>query len=131
MPKPLTPEQLTALLAVPLVGLPNKVRLALAMTNTAQTEVVADTGLSAHDVSKAVTGKGVTSVETARLIARFFVLDVEQLFPEPHDESVGDRRQQERRTGDECRSHEPENRITAEPPSSTEAGEGVANGARR
>ena len=93
MPKPLTPEQLTALLAMPLVGLPNKVRIALAMTNTPQTDVVAETGLSAHDVSKAVTGKGVTSVETARLLARFFVLDVEELFPEPHDEGVGDRRQ--------------------------------------
>jgi hypothetical protein len=107
MAKPLTPEQRIALCAVPLVGLPNRVRLALAITNTPQTDIVAETDLSAHDVSKAVTGKGVTSVETARVLARFFSLDVEELFPEPHDESTSARLADERRSGDDRREVRP------------------------
>ncbi|MGE3845134.1 MAG: hypothetical protein AB7I50_26535 [Vicinamibacterales bacterium] len=82
MPRPLTPEQLAALQAVPLGEMPNKVRIALAISGCIQqTEIVAETGLSAAAVSNAATGKGVTTVDTAVAISDFFGCDVKDLFP--------------------------------------------------
>lgn len=99
MPRPLTPEQIAAIRAVPLGTMPNKVRIVLAMTGCQQTDIVAETGLTAAQVSNAATGKGVTTVDTARAIAKFFECEIELLFPDADDQDVsaGERRGGERR----------------------------------
>jgi len=84
MPKPLTPEQIDALRSVPLGEMPNKVRLALAMTKTRQADVVEETGIFASSLSDIVNGKyGDLNIETGRKLAAFFGPDctIEDLFP--------------------------------------------------
>lgn len=85
MPKPLAPEQLAALQAVPLGVMPNKLGIAIAMTRVKQGDIAAERDLSTSAVSNAVNGKGVTSVETAREIAAFFGCPIEILWPPPDD----------------------------------------------
>lgn len=86
MPKHLTPDQLTALRSVPLGTMPNKVRIAIAMTGVQQTDIVDATTLLASQVSNAATGRGVISVEIAREISRFFGCSIEDLFPAGDDD---------------------------------------------
>jgi hypothetical protein len=57
MSKTLTPEQLTTLRSVPLLDMPNKLKLALALVGARQTEVVGETGLTASNLSDLVNGK--------------------------------------------------------------------------
>lgn len=104
MPKPLTPEQIAAIRAVPLGTMPNKVRIVLAMTGSQQTDIVSESGLTPAQVSNAATGKGVTTVDTARAIAKFFDCEIELLFPDADDQGAagegaerGERRGGERR----------------------------------
>lgn len=78
----LTTEQLDALRAVPLGAMPNKLRIALALTRTKQVDVVEATGFTHPHVSNLVTGdyKSVT-VDTAGKLAAFFGCAIEDLFP--------------------------------------------------
>ncbi|MDP3718819.1 MAG: hypothetical protein Q8T13_13725 [Acidobacteriota bacterium] len=111
MPKPLSPEQIAAIRSVPLGTMPNKVGIVLAMTSTRQADIVEARGLSASQVSNANTGKGVTTVDTAREIAAFFVCDIELLFPgaeesaaEADERLERERREAERRSGEDRRA---------------------------
>lgn len=83
MSKPLTSEQLSALKAVPLGTMPNKLKIAIAITGCRQGDIAEERRLSPSQVSNAFTGKGVTSVDTAREIAAFFEIPMEALFPGP------------------------------------------------
>jgi DNA-binding Xre family transcriptional regulator len=82
MPKPLTPEQLKALQAVPLGSMPNKLRIAIALTDVIQGDIAAETGIHASNLSDLINGKtqGVR-LDTARRIAGFFCCAIEDLFP--------------------------------------------------
>lgn len=83
MPRPLTAEQLNALRLVPLMDMPNKVRLALTLTQAQQQQVVEETGILYPTLSKIVTGKsgdGV-SIGNARKLADYFGCEVDDLFP--------------------------------------------------
>jgi len=101
MRRPLTPEELNALRAVPLGAMPNKVRIAIAMTGVQQIVIVETTSLLASQVSNAVNGRGTTSVETAREISRFFGCAIEDLWPAADDDDETDRRSgvERRQTG--------------------------------
>lgn len=86
MSKPLTFEEVAALKAVPLGTMPNKVGIALKMAGCRQADICSDRALSPVQVSNAVNGKGVTSVELAREIAAFFACPIEVLWPGPAEE---------------------------------------------
>ena len=78
----LTPEQLDALRAVPLSTMPNKLRIALALTQQKQVDVALATAIQAPNLSNLVTGGYKTlTVETARKLADHFGCAIEDLFP--------------------------------------------------
>jgi len=82
MPKPLTPEQIDALKAVPLGGMPNKLRIALALAQVNQSDVAEETAIATPNLSKIVNGKyGDINWTTAQKIAEFFGCDPRDLFP--------------------------------------------------
>jgi DNA-binding Xre family transcriptional regulator len=82
MSKPLTTEQVAALRAVPLGGMPNKLRIALALSAAKQTEVSEETGIQIPNLNRLVNGKyGDLNVDTARKLAEFFGCAIEDLFP--------------------------------------------------
>jgi DNA-binding Xre family transcriptional regulator len=84
MPKPLTTEQITALRAVPLTGtgMVNRLRIAIALAQVKQAEIVDETGIPAPNLSYLVNGKyGNLHVETAHKLAAFFGCQIEDLFP--------------------------------------------------
>lgn len=93
MPKPLTPEQLVALRAVPLGAMRNKLRIALALTDARQSEVADETGYPVPNLSRLVNGKYVDiTIDTARKLADYFGCAIEDLFPAEEPETVGARR---------------------------------------
>lgn len=83
MAKPLTQEQLDALRAVPLMGgMPNRLRIAIALAQVKQADIVDETGLWAPNLSNLVNGKYANlHVDTARKLAEFFGCAIEDLFP--------------------------------------------------
>lgn len=82
MPKRLTTEQVDALKAVPLGDMPNKLRIALALTKTKQADIVDATGIPASNVSNIVNGKyDSLHLETAQKFAVFFGCGTDDLFP--------------------------------------------------
>lgn len=82
MPKHLTPEKLEALKAMPLNGLSNRLKIALALADVRQIDVVDETGLSAPSISNIVNGKySELDIEVARQLANYFGCDIEDLFP--------------------------------------------------
>lgn len=82
MPKPLTPDQLTALRAVPLGAMPNKLRIAMALAGANQIEICDETGYAAPSMSRLVTGRYQdASLDTCRKIAGYFGCAIEDLFP--------------------------------------------------
>lgn len=79
----LTAEQIEALRSVPLGDMPNKLRVALGMTKTRQSEVSEETRIAQPNLSGIVNGRyGTLRVDTARKIAEFFGCAIEDLFPE-------------------------------------------------
>lgn len=81
MSKPLDDSQLATLRKLPLGAQPNKLRFAIAISGCKQLDIAEARSLSPSQVSNAVNGKGVTSVETAREIAAFFHCPIELLWP--------------------------------------------------
>ena len=84
MPHPLTPEQLDALRALPLAGMPNKLDVALALAKAKQSDIVKayEDTLDASSVHRVVNGKYSTlDVDLARKFAEFFGCQIEDLFP--------------------------------------------------
>jgi DNA-binding XRE family transcriptional regulator len=82
MPKPLTPEQLTALRAVPVGTLANRLRIALALAGVNQTEVAKEIGLPVPNLNRHVNGRhGGPTIETGRKLAEYFGCSIEDLFP--------------------------------------------------
>jgi DNA-binding Xre family transcriptional regulator len=78
----LTPEQLDALRAVPLGSMPNRLRIALALTKVRQAEIVEATGIAPPNLSKIISGGYKDMhVETARKLADYFGCQIEDLFP--------------------------------------------------
>lgn len=78
----LTPEQLDALRAVPLGSMPNKLRIALALTKTKQVDIADETGMARPNVSNHFNGDYKTmTIETASKYAEFFGCAIEDLFP--------------------------------------------------
>lgn len=90
MARPLSPEQLAALRAVPLGTLPNRVDIALAMTQAKQGDIVEafPQQFTATVVSRIVTGtiKNVDPGHRA-LIAAFFGCHVDDLWPTVREEA--------------------------------------------
>lgn len=65
-----------------LEGLQNKVRIAMAMLDVAQTDIIEATGFSQPYVSDIVRGRFKNiSVDNARKFAEFFGCQIEDLFP--------------------------------------------------
>lgn len=82
MPKLLTGEQLEALRAVPLSGMPNKLRIALALAKARQAEVCEETGIAPPNLSNLVNGKyGSVTIETGQKLADYFGCTTDDLFP--------------------------------------------------
>lgn len=81
MPKPLTDEQLKALRIVPLMDMPNKVRLALALSQVQQKDICEATGIPHPALSQIVTGRAGASIDNARLLADYFGCEIDDLFP--------------------------------------------------
>lgn len=81
MPKTLTPEQIQALQAVPLSGMPNKVRIALTLAQAKQSDVSDETGIPAYSLSKIVNGITTTSLDNAQKLAAYFGCAPNDLFP--------------------------------------------------
>jgi transcriptional regulator with XRE-family HTH domain len=82
MPKPLSPEQIEALRAVPLGAMPNKLRIALALAKARQSDIVEEIGIAAPHVSQLVNGRYTNvTIDTARKYAEFFGCAIEDLFP--------------------------------------------------
>ncbi len=78
----LSTEQLDALRAVPLGAMPNKLRIALALTKAKQVDVADATGIQRPNLSNLVTGDYKTlTVTTAQKLADFFGCQIEDLFP--------------------------------------------------
>lgn len=98
----LTAEQVTALRSVPLGAMPNKVGLALTMTDTSQTDAAEALDIPRPNLSKIVNGRyeGI-QLETSRKLADYFGCAIEDLFP-ARDIADEDRRtsQGDRRTAD-------------------------------
>jgi hypothetical protein len=85
MPKPLSPEQLAALRAAPLVPtIVNRVRLAMAMTDTALRDLVREIPSVPYQHVSAIARGRFSNVElnTARPFAKFFGCTMDDLFPE-------------------------------------------------
>ncbi len=62
--------------------MPNRLRVAIAMAKVKQTEVAAATGVFAPNLSDIVNGKyKAVTVETARKLADYFGVSIEDLFP--------------------------------------------------
>lgn len=79
---PLTPEQLDALRAVPLGAMPNKLRIALALTRVRQVAVADATDIATPNLSALVNGDYKTlTIDTARKLAEYFGCAIEDLFP--------------------------------------------------
>lgn len=82
MAQTLTPEKLQALRAVPLEGMPNKVRLAMTLTGAKQVDIVEAIEMDASGVHRVVNGKySALELDTARKFAEFFGCAIEDLFP--------------------------------------------------
>lgn len=82
MPKPLSPEQIEALKAVPLGEMPNKLRIALALAQVNQSDVAAETDLATPNLSKIVNGKYADiNWVTVQKLADYFGCDPRDLFP--------------------------------------------------
>jgi transcriptional regulator with XRE-family HTH domain len=82
--KPLTPEQLESLRRIPLGIYANKVGLAIHLTLATQLEIEAETGIAQPQISDIVRGKySRMNVDTARKLAAFFGVSIEDLFPAP------------------------------------------------
>jgi len=82
MPKPLTPEQIDAMKAVPLGSMPNKLRIALALAKARQVEICDETDMTPPMVSDFVNGKYTTlTIDTARKFSDYFGCQIEDLFP--------------------------------------------------
>lgn len=82
MSKQLTPEQIEALRAVPLGEMPNKLRIAMALAQANQSDIIEETGIATPNLSRIVNGKYVDlQFETTRKLADFFGCDPRDLFP--------------------------------------------------
>lgn len=82
MQKTLTPEQVAALKAVPLGEMPNRLRIALALSKAKQAEVAEFTGIATANLSNIVNGKySALTIETGRKLADYFGCAIEDLFP--------------------------------------------------
>lgn len=81
--KPLTPEQLTALRAVPVTAdLPNRIRIAMALADVTQVEVAEGVELTQATVSDIRNGKyNDLKHSTVQRLASFFGCAIEDLFP--------------------------------------------------
>lgn len=78
----LSAEQIDALRAVPLGTMANKIRVAIALAQVQQVDIVRSTGLPAPNVSNIVNGRyQALTVDTARKFADFFGVAIEDLFP--------------------------------------------------
>jgi DNA-binding XRE family transcriptional regulator len=80
----LTPEQLEALRALPLAGMPNKVDVALTLAKAKQSDIIKayEDDLDSSSVHRVVNGKYTTlDLELARKFAAFFGCQIEDLFP--------------------------------------------------
>lgn len=86
---PLTTEQAEALRAVPLGAMPNKLRIALALTKVRQATVSDATGIARPNLSNLVTGDYKTlTVDTARKLADYFGVQIEDLFPASSEQAA-------------------------------------------
>ncbi len=85
----LSPEQLEALRAVPADSVPNRLRVAFALTNERQSDACAATGITPQRMSALVKGdyKSV-SIEVGRPLAKFFGCAIEDLFPTRQSSAV-------------------------------------------
>ena len=87
----LTPEQLEALRAMPLLGMPNKVEIALSLVGAKQADIVEDKDMDASSVHRVVKGKySALELETSRKFAAFFGCQIEDLFPARVETPAGD-----------------------------------------
>lgn len=83
-----TPEKLEILRRLPLDGKPNKVRLAMALLDVKQSDVVEATGLPQSYVSDVMRGRFQSiTVDNAAVFAEHFGCEILDLFP-VHDETV-------------------------------------------
>jgi len=83
MSKPLTPEQIAAMRALPMGDMPNKLRVALTLAEVTQAELAEATEEQQPYVSDVVRGRWQTiTVAKARKFAEFFGCAIEDLFPE-------------------------------------------------
>lgn len=68
--------------AVPLGEMPNKLRIAIAMTAVRQNDVAEETGVLASDISDFVNGKyPIAIIQKAGRLAEFFGCSIEDIFP--------------------------------------------------
>jgi len=83
MTKPLTPEQIAAIRAVPILAeMPNRLRVALAVAEVRQSEVAEAIGMTRAMLSELVNGRYTNlHVETAHKLATYFGCQIEDLFP--------------------------------------------------
>lgn len=78
----LTPEQLEALRSIPLLEMPNKVPVAMALTGAKQVDIVDASDMDSSSVHRVVKGKySALEVDTARKFADYFGCQIEDLFP--------------------------------------------------
>jgi transcriptional regulator with XRE-family HTH domain len=78
----LTVEQLNALRAIPADTVPNRLRVAFALTDTRQVDACAATGISAARISDLVRGEYKSvSIDVCHALADFFGCAIEDLFP--------------------------------------------------
>lgn len=79
----LTPDQLTALKAVPVnEAMPNRVKVAAALAGVEQQAIVEATGFTQPYVSDVFRGRYERiTVDNARPFAKFFGCDIDDLFP--------------------------------------------------
>lgn len=82
MAKPLTPEQIEALRAVPLGDMPNKIRIALALANARQADLCEGIDITPSQSSVLVNGKyGTVTIDMAQKVAQFFGCSTDDIFP--------------------------------------------------
>lgn len=82
MAKRLKREQLKALRAVPLGDMPNKVKLALALTGAKQQDICEEKDIPPSVLSTIATGKTASCMlDTAQKIADFFGCTTDDIFP--------------------------------------------------
>ena len=85
----LTPDQAIALERLPLDGKPNRLGLALAISDITQTDLAGETGFTQPYISAVMNGRYQTiTVENARKFAEFFGVSIETLFPLVRREEV-------------------------------------------